>query len=60
MDLQKEERYYQPDGLHRIFAISSLLFLLALVAMFGDDYVREWRGHQREFRRRISGARHCG
>ncbi len=51
MDLQKEERYYQPNHLHRVFAISSVLFLAALVAMFGDDYIRAWKGHQRAFRR---------
>ena len=51
MDLQKEERYYQPNQLHRVFAISSVLFLAALVAMFGDDYIRDWKGYQREFRR---------
>ncbi|MCH7497008.1 MAG: hypothetical protein IH971_04055, partial [Candidatus Marinimicrobia bacterium] len=51
MDLQKEERYYQPNQLHKVFAISSVLFLAALVVMFGDDYIRDWKGYQREFRR---------
>ena len=50
MDLKKEERYYQPDVLNRWFGISSLLFLASIVAMFGNDYIREWKGHQREFR----------
>lgn len=51
MDLKKEERYYQPLVLHRWFGISSLLFLGSLVAMFGDDYIRDWKAYQRDFRR---------
>ena len=51
MDLKKDERYYHPNLLNRWFGISSIIFLGALVAMFGDDYIRDWKGYQREFRR---------
>ena len=51
MDLKKEERYYHPDAMHKWFGISSLLFLASIVGMFANDYIREWKGHQRVFRK---------
>ena len=45
-----QERHYKPAGLNRWFAISSILLLLAVVGAFLQDYNREWKRYQREFR----------
>jgi mono/diheme cytochrome c family protein len=46
------ERHYNIARLNKWFALSSLLFAASFVAMFAEDYNREWKSHQREFRRR--------
>ena len=46
-----QERHYKPAGLNRWFAISSILLLIAVVGVFFQDYNREWKRYQREFRR---------
>ena len=45
-----QERHYKPAGLNRWFAISSILLLAAVVGVFMQDYNREWKRYQREFR----------
>jgi cbb3-type cytochrome oxidase cytochrome c subunit/uncharacterized coiled-coil protein SlyX len=44
------QRYYNPQTLNKIFAVSSIIFLISLIAMFYCDYDREWRDHQARFR----------
>jgi hypothetical protein len=51
MNLLKEERYYHPNLLNKWFALSSLVFLGSLIAMFGNDYIRSWKSYQRDFTR---------
>ncbi len=51
MDPIKEERYYRPQVLGKWFAISSILFAGSIFWMFGDDYSRDWKSYQLEFRR---------
>ncbi|MDP6490405.1 MAG: c-type cytochrome [Kiritimatiellia bacterium] len=46
-----EQRYYDPKTLNRVFAVTSVIFLASLVAMFYYDYDREWREHQATFRK---------
>lgn len=48
--MEKQERYYNIFKLNRVFAVSSILFLLLLIWTFADDYNRSWRPHQSEFR----------
>ena len=45
-----QERHYKPAGLNRWFAISSILLLAAVVGVFLQDYNREWKRYQRDFR----------
>ena len=45
-----QERHYKPAGLNRWFAISSILLLAAVIGVFLEDYSREWKRYQREFR----------
>ena len=45
-----QEKHYKPAGLNRWFAISSILLLAAVVGVFLEDYNREWKRYQREFR----------
>ncbi len=45
------ERYYKSAKLAKWFAISSILFLVALVWTFANDYFREWKGYQKTFRK---------
>jgi len=33
------------------FGIGSLLLLLGILGMIADDYIREWKGYQRDFNR---------
>ena len=47
---EQEERYYKISLLNKWFAISSIIFVLALIWMFQDDYSRKWKEYQREFR----------
>ena len=44
------ERHYKPAGLNRWFAVSAILLLAAVAGAFLQDYNREWKRHQREFR----------
>ena len=45
-----QERHYKPAGLNRWFAVSAILLLAAVVGAFLQDYNREWKRYQREFR----------
>jgi cytochrome c2 len=48
---RRGDRLYQGDGLHKWFAISSLLLFLFTVLMVFIDYSREWKSYQRTFTR---------
>lgn len=48
---KRSDRLYKVDSLHKWFAISSVLLFVFTVAMMLDDYAREWKKYQREFRR---------
>lgn len=48
--MEKHERYYNIFRLNRLFAVSSVVFLLLLVWTFADDYSRPWKRYQRQFR----------
>ena len=48
---QRGDRLYTDNGLHKWFAISSLLLFVFTVWMIVDDYNREWRRYQRGFTR---------
>jgi len=45
------ERYYKSSYLGKWFAIASIIFLVTMVWTFADDYLREWKGYQRDFRK---------
>lgn len=50
--MAKEEPYDQPclvSKLNLIFAISSLVLVVTVLAMVWDDYEREWKDYQRQF-----------
>lgn len=47
---QNQERHYKPKRLNRLFAFSSILLLIAIGGVFLQDYSREWKRYQREFR----------
>ena len=47
---RRGDRLYQVQTLHKWFAISSLLLFAFTVIMVLDDYSREWKRYQREFR----------
>jgi cbb3-type cytochrome oxidase cytochrome c subunit len=49
-DLQKDERYYKINTLNKWFMICCLVLFLSLVWTLLDDYFREWKGYQRDFR----------
>jgi len=44
------EFLYNVPRLHMVFAIASVLFLATVFMMIADDYIKEWREYQREFR----------
>ena len=46
-----EERHYKIGTLNKWFAIGSILLLITIVAAFAQDYGREWKRWQRQFRR---------
>ncbi|MCH7504945.1 c-type cytochrome [PVC group bacterium] len=46
----KQERYYSISKLNKWFAISSMILCVAVFGVFAQDYLREWRVFQREFR----------
>src|SRR5262245_42512040 len=48
---RRGDRLYEGDGLHKWFAISSLLLFLFTVLMVFIDYSREWKTYQRAFTR---------
>ena len=48
--MDKQERYYNIFNLNRLFAISSIFFFVLIVWTFIDDYDRNWKYYQREFR----------
>lgn len=45
------DRLYGIEGLHKWFAIASLLMFVFTVWMIVDDYSREWKQYQRTFNR---------
>jgi cbb3-type cytochrome oxidase cytochrome c subunit len=47
---RRGDRLYQVQSLHKWFAISSLLLFVFTIAMVLQDYSREWKRYQREFR----------
>ena len=46
-----EERHYKIGTLNKWFAIGSIVLLITIVASFAQDYGREWKRWQRQFRR---------
>jgi cytochrome c2 len=46
---KRGDRLYLVDGLHKWFAISSLLLFVFVVGMVLQDYTREWKQYQRDF-----------
>ena len=44
------EFLYNVPRLHMVFAIASVLLLASVFLMVADDYIKEWRDYQREFR----------
>ncbi|MEK8023172.1 MAG: c-type cytochrome [Candidatus Hydrogenedentota bacterium] len=46
-----EQRYYVMSRVNRVFAISSIIMFATFIWMFVDDYDREWKHFQREFRK---------
>ncbi|MCH7733236.1 MAG: c-type cytochrome [Candidatus Marinimicrobia bacterium] len=48
--MAKQERYYNILKLNKLFAISSIVFLILLIWTFEEDYSRDWKEYQREFR----------
>jgi len=47
---EPQERHYNINKLNAWFAITTILLLLSIIWMFMDDYSREWKGYQKEFR----------
>ena len=47
---QPEERHYKIGTLNKWFAIGSIVLLITIIAGFAQDYGREWKRWQREFR----------
>ena len=45
-----EKTSYSITKLHAIFAITSVVLLIATITMFGADHSREWKGYQRTAR----------
>ncbi len=41
--------YRNTKVLHIVFAVSSVVMLLTILAMFADDYYRDWKVEQRLF-----------
>src|ERR1700722_11164236 len=41
--------YRNTKILHIVFAVSSVVMLLTILAMFADDYYRDWKVEQRIF-----------
>jgi len=46
----EQERHYKITTLNKLFAIFSIVLLAVLIWLFVDDYSREWKKYQREFR----------
>ena len=46
-----ENKLYSIDKTFVWFAAASLILLVSLILMVGQDYVREWKGWQRKFLR---------
>lgn len=44
------ESHYDPKRLDKIFAISAIVLLVALMAIFAKDYSRAWKPYQRAFK----------
>ena len=49
--MEKQERYYDILKLNKLFGISSIAFLVLLIWTFADDYDRDWKDYQKEFRK---------
>lgn len=48
--MEPQERHYNINKLNVIFAVSSVILLFAVLWLLKDDYSREWKDYQREFR----------
>ncbi len=48
---RRGDRLYEGDGLHKWFAVSSLLLFVFTLWMVFVDYSREWKSYQRTFTR---------
>ena len=51
MDYFNDERYWNIGLLNKWFAISSILFLVAIVWMFVDDNDDAFKGYQKDYRK---------
>ncbi len=47
---EPQEQHYNINKLHIIFTLVSLILLVALIAAFNNDYGREWKKYQKDFR----------
>ncbi len=47
--MSQDERHYNVKKLNVIFAVSSVLLLLAILWLFVNDYSREWKQYQKDF-----------
>jgi mono/diheme cytochrome c family protein/cbb3-type cytochrome oxidase cytochrome c subunit len=45
-----DQNYRNQKGLDIVFAVSCILMLLSIVALFAQDYYRDWKRVQRQFR----------
>ncbi|MCA9393090.1 MAG: c-type cytochrome [Candidatus Omnitrophica bacterium] len=46
----KDERHYNINKLNVVFAVVSVVLLLTLMSVFMNDYDRDWKDYQRQFR----------
>ncbi len=47
---EPQERHYNINRLNILFALASIVLLFSIVAMFADDYSRQWKEYQKKFR----------
>ena len=48
--MEKNERHYDITKLNKLFALVSLVLLASVIFLFVNDYSREWKKYQKEFR----------
>lgn len=46
---KEDNNFYKGNSLLRVFAITSIVMLIATIWMFMDDFGRQWKGFQRDF-----------